>query len=59
VAVTEVVLAIWAVLAVVRRLRGRGFASDLPTCRFDPATDRLSGENTRRNPAEPLPRRQR
>jgi putative ABC transport system permease protein len=50
VAVTEVVLVVWAVLSVIRRLRGRGFASDLPTVRFDPATDRLSGENTRRNP---------
>jgi len=50
VVVTEVVLVIWAVLSVIRRLRGRGFASDLPTVRFDPATDRLSGENTRRNP---------
>jgi len=48
--VLEVVLVVWAVLSVVRRLRGRGFASDRPDVRFDPATDRLSGENTRRNP---------
>jgi putative ABC transport system permease protein len=50
VVVTEVVLVVWALLSVVRRLRGRGFTSDLPGVRFDPATDRLSGENTRRNP---------
>ncbi|HEY7148142.1 MAG TPA: FtsX-like permease family protein [Gaiellaceae bacterium] len=48
--VTEVVLVVWAVLSVIRRLRGRGFPSDVPGVRFDPATDRLSGENTRRNP---------
>ena len=46
----EVVLVVWVVLSVIRRLRGRGFASDKPDVRFDPATDRLSGENTRRNP---------
>ena len=28
---------------MIRRLRGRGFASDLPVARFDPATDKLSG----------------
>ena len=50
VAVTEVVLVVWTLLAVFRRLRGRRYASDLPGVRFDPATDRLSGENTRRNP---------
>jgi ABC-type antimicrobial peptide transport system permease subunit len=50
VVVTEVVLVVWVVLSVIRRLRGRGFTSDLPGVRFDPATDRLSGENTRRNP---------
>jgi putative ABC transport system permease protein len=50
VVVTEVVLVVWALLSVIRRLRGRGFASDLPSVRFEPATDRLSGENTRRNP---------
>ncbi|HKB20488.1 MAG TPA: FtsX-like permease family protein [Gaiellaceae bacterium] len=50
VAVTEIVLVVWVLVWVIRRLRGRGFASDLPSVRFDPATDRLSGENTRRNP---------
>ena len=48
--VTEVVLVIWVFVTVVRRLRRRGFASELPSVRLDPATDRLSGENTRRNP---------
>jgi putative ABC transport system permease protein len=50
VAVLEVVLVVWVLLSVIRRLRGRGFPSDMPDVRFDPATDRLSGENTRRNP---------
>jgi putative ABC transport system permease protein len=50
VVVTEAVLVVWVLLSVFRRLRGRGFASDQPGVRFDPATDRLSGENTRRNP---------
>ena len=50
VVVMEIVLVVWVVVAVIRRLRHRGFASDVPSVRFDPATDRLSGENTRRNP---------
>ena len=50
VAVLEAVLVIWLVVIVVARLRGRGFPSDLPDLRFDPATDRLSSENSRRNP---------
>ncbi|HMI98302.1 MAG TPA: FtsX-like permease family protein [Gaiellaceae bacterium] len=49
-AVTEVVLFFWLVLRVIQRLRGRGWPSELPELRFDPATDRLSGENARRNP---------
>ena len=48
--VLEVVLVCWIVFSVIRRLRGHGFPSDFPGVRFDPATDRLSGENTRRNP---------
>ena len=48
--VLEAVLVVWAFLSVLHRLRGRGFPSDVPSVRFDPATDRLSGENTRRNP---------
>jgi putative ABC transport system permease protein len=48
--VLEIVLVVWVVMSVVQRLRGRGFPSDMPGVRFDPATDRLSGENTRRNP---------
>jgi ABC-type antimicrobial peptide transport system permease subunit len=46
----EAVLVLWVLISVVRRLRGRGYPSDMPGVRFDPATDRLSGENTRRNP---------
>jgi len=48
--ITEVALIVWLVLMLIRRVRRRGFASDLPEVRFDPATDRLSGENARRNP---------
>jgi putative ABC transport system permease protein len=48
--VTEAVLIVWVLVAVAGRLRRPGFTSDLPSVRFDPATDRLSGENTRRNP---------
>jgi ABC-type antimicrobial peptide transport system permease subunit len=48
--VTEVVLVVWLVLMIIRAVRHRGRASDLPEVRFDPATDRLSGENARRNP---------
>src|SRR5262249_56366339 len=47
---TDVVLAVWVVVAVIRRLRRRGFTSELPSVRFDPATDRIAGETTRRNP---------
>jgi ABC-type antimicrobial peptide transport system permease subunit len=50
IAITEIVLIVWLVLMLIRRLRNRGRASDLPEVRFDPATDRLSGENARRNP---------
>jgi putative ABC transport system permease protein len=50
VVVLEAVLVLWVLISVVRRLRGRGHPSDVPGVRFDPATDRLSGENTRRNP---------
>ena len=46
----EIVLVIWVIVGVIRRLLGRGYPSDVPSVRFDPATDRLSGENTRRNP---------
>ena len=46
----EVVLFFWVIVAGIRRIRGRGFPSEFPSVRFDPATDRLSGENTRRNP---------
>jgi putative ABC transport system permease protein len=46
----ELLLLGWLVLMVVNRLRGQGYPSDRPELRFDPATDRLSGENARRNP---------
>ena len=50
VVVLEIVLIVWVLLSVGRRLLGRGFPSDMPAVGLDPATDRLSGENTRRNP---------
>jgi putative ABC transport system permease protein len=50
VAVTEAALVIWLVIQVVKAIRGKGRASDLPEVRSDPATDRLSGENARRSP---------
>ncbi|MGH2921353.1 MAG: FtsX-like permease family protein, partial [Gaiellaceae bacterium] len=46
----EVVLLVWFLWMVVLAIRSRGYASDLPSVRFDPATDRLSSENARRNP---------
>jgi putative ABC transport system permease protein len=48
--VLEIVLVCWVVFAVVNRMRSLGSAGDLPGVRFDPATDRLAGENARRNP---------
>jgi putative ABC transport system permease protein len=48
--VLEIVLVVWVLISVIRKLRMRGFPSDKPGIRFDPATDRLAGENTRRNP---------
>ena len=47
---TEVALVVWLLIQIVKAVRGRGHPSDLPSTRFDPATDRLSGENARRNP---------
>ena len=49
-AITWIALLGWLIVMVVRGIRHRGRASDLPEVRFDPATDRLSGENARRNP---------
>src|SRR6266545_1685300 len=46
----EALLLVWFLLMVAFRLLHRGYAGDLPGLRFDPATDRLSGENARRNP---------
>jgi ABC-type antimicrobial peptide transport system permease subunit len=50
IAVLEVVLLLWFVYMVVVAVAAKGWASDLPSVRFDPATDRLSAENSRRNP---------
>jgi putative ABC transport system permease protein len=46
----EVILVCWLLFVLFQRLRGRGYASDFPTVTFDPATDKLSGENARRAP---------
>jgi ABC-type antimicrobial peptide transport system permease subunit len=46
----EVVLVFWLLFVLVQRLRGRGYPSDVPEVSFDPATDKLSGENARRAP---------
>ena len=50
VAATEVVLVVWVVVLLVQRLRKRGHPSDRPEVSFDPATDKLAGENSRRAP---------
>jgi ABC-type antimicrobial peptide transport system permease subunit len=50
VAVTELVLVVWVVVLLVQRLRKRGHPSDRPDVAFDPATDQLAGENSRRAP---------
>jgi ABC-type antimicrobial peptide transport system permease subunit len=49
-AVTEIVLVVWVLVLLVQRLRGRGHPSDRPDVSFDPATDQLAGENSRRAP---------
>ena len=46
----ELVLVGWLLLMIGKRLFGQGYPSDAPDLGFDPATDRLSGENSRRNP---------
>ena len=46
----ELILLGWLLFMIGKRLFGRGYPSDVPDLRFDPATDRLSGENSRRNP---------
>ena len=46
----EIVLAVWLVVLLVQRIRKRGYPSDRPEVSFDPATDKLAGENSRRAP---------
>ena len=46
----EVVLVFWLLFVLVQRVRRRGHSSDMPEVTFDPATDKLSGENARRAP---------
>ena len=50
IAVTEVVLVIWVIVALVQRLSWRRHPGDRPDVSFDPATDKLAGENSRRAP---------
>jgi putative ABC transport system permease protein len=50
IAVTEVVLVIWVIVALVQRLSWRRHPGDKPDVSFDPATDKLAGENSRRAP---------
>ena len=50
IAVLVLVLFAWFVYSIVRAIASKGWASDLPSLTFDPATDRLSAENSRRNP---------
>ena len=50
VAVTEAVLLIWVIVALVQRLSFRRHPGDRPDVSFDPATDKLAGENSRRAP---------
>ena len=47
---TEIVLVVWFIGLLVQRVRGRGYPSDRPDVSFDPATDKLAGENSRRAP---------
>ena len=46
----EIVLVVWLVVLLVQRVRKRGHPSDRPDVSFDPATDKLAGENSRRAP---------
>ena len=48
--VTEFVLVIWVIVALVQRLSWRRHPGDKPDVSFDPATDKLAGENSRRAP---------
>ena len=46
----EIVLVVWLIVLSLQRLSGRGYPSDRPEVSFDPATDKLAGENSRRAP---------
>jgi putative ABC transport system permease protein len=50
VALMEIVLVVWVVVVLVQMFLGRGHPSDRPDVSFDPATDQLAGENSRRAP---------
>ena len=50
VAVGVAFLIAWTVMGVRRRSVKRGYPSDRPDAAFDPATDKLAGENSRRAP---------
>jgi putative ABC transport system permease protein len=50
VAVTEIVLIVWVLAMLLKALLGEGHPSDRPDVSFDPATDKLAGENSRRAP---------
>ena len=45
-----VVLLGWFLWMVLAALRKKGHPADMPSAKFDPATDKLSAENSRRNP---------
>ncbi|HEU5064549.1 MAG TPA: FtsX-like permease family protein [Gaiellaceae bacterium] len=49
-AVTEIVLVVWVLALLLKALLGEGRPGDRPDVAFDPATDRLAGENSRRAP---------
>ena len=49
-AVYVVVMAVWIVVMLVLRALHRGSAADQPSVRPDSTTDKLSNENSRRNP---------
>jgi putative ABC transport system permease protein len=46
----EFVLFVWVIVMMVQAARGVGHPSDRPDVSFDPATDKLAGENSRRAP---------
>jgi putative ABC transport system permease protein len=50
VAVTQIVLIVWVIALLLKAFLGEGHPSDRPDVSFDPATDKLAGENSRRAP---------